>query len=161
MCYMRCAGLPGPWNDICLMSDHQCCEPTTLGRTSPQHLLALPCPCDPSAPHTSRRILWRSLKGGKGKTYMRLRVDEQQRAHARGSTRQPGDTTRAEGCESCPRTDSRGKASCLTTVPSAGKEQVRCGHASRTGDRRGGTAGQWEGSRGGRAQDRPLQCTLL
>lgn len=59
--------------------------------------LALPCPSDPSVPHTSRRILWHSLKGGEGKTYVRPRVGEQWQAHAHGSTKQPRDTNQSRG----------------------------------------------------------------
>lgn len=131
--------IPEPWNDTCLMllDRPPCCEPMALGRHPHHGSPALPCPSDPSVPHTSRRILWHSLKGGKGETYVRLWTGEQWQAHAHGSTNSPGAQTRAGGRESCPRSGSPGKASCLTTVPSAGREQERYGHASKNGDREG------------------------
>lgn len=154
---------PGPWSDTCIC----CWTDLYVGSQGPSEghphhsSSALPCPSDPSEPHTSRRILWHSLKGGKGKTYVRLRTGQQGQAHAHGSTNSAGTQTRAGGRESCPRTGPPGKASCLTTVPRAGREQERCGHASRNGTGRGWAAGGREGSQGGRTQDRPLQCTLL
>lgn len=111
-------------------------SPEPAGRSARPRARSSPCPCGPSAPRTSRRILWSSLKGA------------QHKLRARTGRAMAGARQAQKRLENAP----AGRGARSTTM--------RLPHTTQTWERRGGHApqgseGQWPRGRAGPAMSPP------